>query len=195
MRNWILGLGMILAVAGCASSTEIDPEPAALGDFSLGHNIVVADNAQLIPPSRGAEPDEWEEVLTAEIDRRFARYEGEKLYHFGVAVEGFALAVPGVPVVLSPKSALVISVAVYDDTLANNGRNGKLAEERKQLTILESFSGDTIVGSGLTKSREQQMQNLAFNAARAIEKYLANNAAEWFGEDTIAPVEEDEATE
>ena len=145
MRNWILGL--VLVCAGCATSTEIDPEPADLGNFRLGHNIVVADNAQLIPPSRGAEPDEWEAILTSEIAKRFDRYQGEKPYHFGVAVDGYALAVPGVPILLSPKSALVISIAVYDNALADNGRNGKLAEKRKQITVLESFSGDTIVGS------------------------------------------------
>lgn len=187
MRKLILGA--VLAIAGCSTQTELSSEVVALGDFRLGHNIVVADNAQLIPPSRGAEPDEWEAILTSEIARRFDRYEGEKLYHFGVAVDGYSLAVPGIPIVLSPKSALVVSIIVYDDSQGNNGNNGKLNLKRKQLTVLESLSGETVLGSGLTKSREQQMQNLAFNAARQIEKFLVENRAEWFGEDTVDPDE------
>ena len=39
------------------------------------------------------------------------------------------------------------------------------------------------------------MQNLAFNAAGAIEKYLAENAAEWFGAATLAAPDDTTAAE
>lgn len=175
----------LLLAAGCtADNTTMDP-PAPLGDFSLGYNIVVADNAEKVPPSRDATPEEWEEVLTRAIDLRLGRYEGEKLYHLGVSVDGYALAVPGIPVVAAPKSALIVSLNVWDDASET-----KLTEEPKRLTVLESFTGETVVGSGITKSREEQLENLAFNAAMAVERYLAENAAEWFGEDALPSAEE-----
>jgi len=185
----MLAFGALLLAAGCTTQQELSDEIVPLGDFRLGYNVVVADNAELIPPSRGAEPDEWEALLTAEIDKRFGRYDGEKLYHLGVAVDGYALAVPGIPIVLSPKSALVLTVNIYDDSQADNGRNGKLTEKPKQIVVLESLSGKTVLGSGLTRSREEQMQNLAFNAARQIESWLAENRAEWFKELSEAPSE------
>jgi hypothetical protein len=79
-----------------------------------------------------------------------------------------------VPLVASPRSALIVGVHVWDDEL---GR--PLNDERRQLTILESLSGESVVGSGLTQSAEQQMQNLARNAALAIENWLVQNP-QWF---------------
>lgn len=191
MRGMISGIRAVLLCAGltglaaCTTQQTLTDEITPLGDFRLGYNIVVADNAQLIPPSRGAEPEEWENAIQNAVAARFGRYTGEKLYHFGIAVDGFALAVPGVPVVLSPKSALVISVNIYDDSQADNGANGKLTEKPKQITVLESISGNTFIGSGLTQSKEQQMQNLAFNAARLIEDWLVENGEEWFGQPPV----------
>jgi hypothetical protein len=33
--------------------------------------------------------------MTAEIDRRFGSYEGDKLYHIGINVDGYALGASG----------------------------------------------------------------------------------------------------
>ena len=95
-----------------------------MGDFRLSHNIVVAENMQQVPPSRNATPEEWQEIITSEIDRRFGDYEGERLYHIGINVDGYALAPPGIPIVLNPRSVLVLSVNVWDDALGE-----KLHEE------------------------------------------------------------------
>ena len=178
----VLLLGFV--VGGCSTQTDIDTAapPVDLGDIKLGHNIAVAKNAEMIPPSRGAEPEELEAAIITEIDRRFSRYSGDGLYHFGVAVQGYTLAVPGIPLVLSPKSALVISVNIYDDSQADNGRNGRLTPEPRQLVVFESLTGNTLIGSGLTNSREEQLQNLAFNAALQIEAWLEENRETWFFE-------------
>jgi hypothetical protein len=91
-----------------------------MGDFRLAHNIVVAENMQQVPPSRNATPEEWQEIITSEIDRRFGGYEGDRLYHIGINVDGYALAPPGIPIVLNPRSVLVLSVNVWDDALGRN---------------------------------------------------------------------------
>ncbi|MDG4649069.1 hypothetical protein P6F26_11490 [Roseibacterium sp. SDUM158017] len=169
----------VLAMAGflaaCAAGDPLEEDLPDMGAFRLSHNIVVADNMQQVPPSRNATPEEWEEILVAEIDRRFGAYEGDKLYHIGIAVDGYALAPPGIPVVLNPRSVLVLSVNVWDDAL---GR--KLHDEPEQIMVFEGASAETmLVGSGYTRTREEQMQVLARNAARRIQLWMLQNP-EWF---------------
>ena len=175
-------LGLVLILGACAASDPLEEDLPDMGDFRLAYNIVVADNMQQVPPSRNATGEEWIEVLPAKIDRRFGGYEGERLYHIAIHVDAYSLAVPGIPVVLSPKSILVISANVWDDEL-----QAKLHEEPRQLTIFEGASAQSIIGSGLTRSREEQMQVLARNAARRVQLWMLENP-EWFSidEDTAA---------
>ncbi|MBK1637092.1 hypothetical protein [Rhodovulum adriaticum] len=166
-------------LAGCApGAADLNDPPEPLGDFRLGYAIVVDKNAKMVPPSREAEPGEWEAALKKALEDRFARYEGDQLYHIAVNVDGYALAVPGVPVVLSPKSILIVSANVWDDAAGK-----KLHEEAEQLSVFEEFSGDTVVGSGLTRTREEQIQSLAENMAKRIERWLVSNREEWFAYD------------
>jgi hypothetical protein len=168
----------------CAAGDPLDEELPPMGDFRLAHNIVVADNMQQVPPSRNATPEEWEEILVAEIDRRFSGYEGDRLYHIGIAVDGYSLAPPGIPIVLSPRSILVLSVNIWDDEL---GR--KLHEESEQIIVFEGASPETlIVGSGIARNRNEQMQILARNAARRVQLFMLENP-EWFN------ITEEEAAE
>ena len=163
-----------LVLSACASGRELREERAELGDFFLAHAIVVADNPTVGPASRRASAEEWQDVLTEEMRRRFSRYDGDTLYHLGVSVDGYVLAMPGIPVVAAPKSALILGVTLWDDAAG-----GKVNERPHRITVLESLSGETVVSSGLTQSAEQQMQNLAQNAVLAIENWLASNP-DWF---------------
>lgn len=161
-------------MSACARKDELEP-PVNLGNFKLGLNIVVADNPQKVPISRDADPKEWDDALTAAIAKRLSRYQGDKFYNLGVSVDAYALAPPGIPLVLSPKSALVITATVWDDEAGK-----KLNEKGEQFTVFESLDGNTLVGSGLTQTKEQQMERLTFNAAKRVESWLADNP-EWFG--------------
>lgn len=178
-----LALTAALALAACSSGRELREERAELGDFYLAHAIVVADNATVGPASRRASAEDWQEVLTEEMRRRFSRYDGDTLYHLGVSVDGYVLAMPGIPVVAAPKSALILGVTLWDDAAG-----GKVNERPHRITVLESLSGETVVSSGLTQSAEQQMQNLAENAVLAIENWLASNP-DWFPPKPEAPPE------
>lgn len=168
-----------LVLAACAAEDPNRP-PEDFGDFALGYNIVVAKNAQPVGPSRRATAAEWEAALKSAVGDRFGRYQGGKLYHIGIGVDAYALAVPGVPVVLSPKSVLAITVNVWDDTA---GR--RINAEPRQFTVFEGLTGDTVVGSGLTRTREEQMATLAANAARQINDWLVENEA-WFTPEAVA---------
>ena len=167
-------------VAACTNPNDLDETPAYLGNFHLGHNVVVAPNLVKGPASREATKEEWIDAVTKAMTDRFGRYDGTRLYHLGVSVEGYVLALPGVPVVASPKSALILNVTAWDDAA---GR--KLNDEPHMVTVVESFSTNTLLGSGLTQSREKQMENLSRNAAKLIQNWLVqqNNEFGWFEDD------------
>ena len=177
LRRLVLSFGLLL-LAACAKPTLNDPT-ANLGNFQLGFAVVVADNMKKVPISRDATVEEWETALQKALDDRFKRYQnGTKLYNIGVAVDGYALAPPGIPIVASPKSILVASATVFDDAsqqMLNPDGKGR------QITSFERREGASgLVGSGYTRSKQQQIDELAFVMALRIEEWLADNP-EWFG--------------
>ncbi|EAQ04091.1 hypothetical protein OB2597_08114 [Pseudooceanicola batsensis HTCC2597] len=174
MIRRLAALALVALVAACTDASDLSGPPADLGNFRLGHNVVVASKMRQAALSRSATEEEWVAALTKAMEERFGRYEGERLYHLGISVEGFSIAPPGVPLVVSPKSVLIVRATIWDDEL---GR--KLNPEAKQFTVFESLTGETLVGSGLTQTREQQMQNLSRNAAKMVQNWLLQNP-EWF---------------
>ena len=189
MSRFLAVLAVFAFLAGCGTQ-EVDQDRFAdLGDFKLGHNIVIAPNVQKVPGSREATKEEWTTALTNAFADRFERYDGDQLFHFGISVEGYMLAPPGIPVVAAPKSAVVLNVTIWEDAEAR-----KLNEEPHQLVVLESFDQGALVGSGYTSSGEEQLENLAFNASRELEKWLADQQEQfgWFdplpsSEDALDP--------
>ncbi|WP_235281446.1 hypothetical protein [Thalassobacter sp. 16PALIMAR09] len=163
----------VLFVSACASEDPLIYQQPDMGSFQMKWNIVVADNARLVPPSRSATPAEWQDVLGAEIDRRFSGYAGGRDFHIAVNVDGYALAPPGIPVLLAPKSILVLSANVWDDAEAR-----KLHAEPERITVFEGANATTIIGSGFTKTKEEQMRALSRNAARAIQNWILTKP-EW----------------
>ncbi len=177
MFRLIAVLSGVLMLAACTAK-DLDEAPVPLGDFKLGHNVVVASKMQKGPISRNATEEEWKDNLTSALSDRFSRYEGEGLYHFGVSVEGYMLAPPGVPLVYTPKSALIINVTVWDD-----GFGRKLNDEPRQFTIFEDTDENSlIIGSGIGRNKEEQLDGLSYNAAKAIENWLVEMSTDhsWF---------------
>ena len=175
-------LAFVIGLGACAAPDPLNDELPNMGDFQLGHNIVVADSMQQIPPSRDASAEDWVAILTSEIDRRFGEYDGDRLYHIGIAIDGYALAPPGIPLILNPRSILVLSVNVWDDAAGV-----KLHEEPEQIVVMEGASSETaVIGSGFARNSDEQMQVLARNAARRIQQWMLENP-EWFSIDPDAP--------
>lgn len=176
IRAFFAALALV-ALASCSPKNLNEPPPD-LGDFALGHNIVVASKMQKGPVSRDATEDEWVNALKSAVDDRFGRYDGDNLYHFGISVEGYMLAPKGVPLVYTPKSALIINVTVWDDA-----RNRKLNSKPFQLTAFEDTNEDSLViGSGWGRTKQQQLDGLSYNAIYTIEKWLLENHQnyQWF---------------
>lgn len=175
-RTAFLLLSCVLVVA-CTNANDLDKGPVPLGNFSLGHNVVVAPKLTKGPASREADKEQFTKMMQEAVEERFGRYEGDKLYHFGISLEGYVLAQPGIPLVASPKSILILNLTVWDDAAGK-----KLNPKVEQITVIESFSGGSLVGSGYTQSAEEQMRGLTRNAAKQIQNFLVreNYQKGWF---------------
>lgn len=164
-------VALALTLTACAQEGET-PQKLDLGDFTLGHNVVIAPDLTKGPTSRNATPDELTEAVKAQLAKRLGRYDGDRMVHLGVNIGAYMLARPGVPLVYTPKSAFIMTVTAWDDR-----ESSKFNEKPKQIIALEQFGGTPILGSGLTTTREEQIEALSISAARQIEKWLAKNAA------------------
>ena len=170
----VLALLLLFALAACGER-RIEPDPEPIGDFRLGHAIALAENATEGPFSRDAGEEELEAEITEAVRVRLGRYDGDGLYHLGINVGGYVLAQPGIPVVYSPKSVLLVDVNLFD-----NVTQERLNEEPKRIVAFEGIENAVpVLGSGLTRSKEDQLENLAFSAALKIEAWLRENP-DWF---------------
>lgn len=152
-----------------------------MGNFQMGLNIVVPDSAQTVAVSRQAKPEDWKAVMTQAMQDRFGSYSGDKLFDFGISIDGYILAPPGIPLLFNPRSALIITVNVWDDA------NQKLlVEGGKRITIVEGVSPESVIGSGWTQNKQQQMKKLAFNAAKAVQDYMLLHP-DWLGMPPLPP--------
>ena len=167
----------VLALTACAPTDDLEGPPPELGAFRLGHTVVLADDVQYGPFSRQIGEDRIVEAVTKSVSDRLGppRYDGDGLYHLGILVGGLVLAAPGVPAVYTPASAMIIEVNVFD-----NATRAKLNAEPEQILVREGFRNVApIVGSGLVRDGEAQLENLSFEAAAAIQDWLLDNP-EWF---------------
>ncbi len=168
----IAALGALVA---CTDAAAPQGPPPDMGDFRLGHFAVGAENAQAATGSRNATPEQWTGALDREIRARLAPADGNRFYHLSIRVDGYFLAPPGIPVLFSPRSFLVITANVWDDSAG-----AKLNPAPEQIIVLEGVSGKTVIGSGLTQTAQGQIDKLSRNAAKQVQDWLLRHP-EWFG--------------
>ena len=168
----MLALGLLTACGGLRD--DLNERPDQIGQFRLAHNIVVANDPQKGPFSRDVTNDEWKDAIKLAVQNRLGRYEGDAWYHTAVVVQAYVAAMPGVPLVYSPQSVLLVDVTFFEDATQT-----KLNEDPIRLTVFEPCC-TPILGSGMLRTKEEQIEGLAFNVARAIERTMRENA-EWFG--------------
>lgn len=174
--NRLAGAFALILVAACGVP-DLEPVPQdapPIGDFRLGFNIVVANDVTRAPSSREATQEELTAAVRATMEERLGRYDGDGLYHIGLRIEGYSLGRAGVPILYSPRSVLLIAMNVWDDASQE-----KLTEEAIRVTAYESEAGP-LVGSGLVRSREEQLAALSYDVAVEVEKILIEKAGTWF---------------
>lgn len=172
----LAALAALLLLTACGGfRDDLSKEPEPIGDYRMGYGLAVAPDPQKGPFTRDATEAEWKAALERSLEERFSRFEGDTYYHIGVAVEGYVLAQPGIPLLYTPKSTLIFSMNVFEDSTGE-----RLNEERIRLTVFEPCCSIPLLGSGITRSKEEQLEGLSFNAARAVEREMRKHP-EWFG--------------
>lgn len=163
-----------LSLAGCTREMDEATAGTAIGDFRLDRLVVIVDNPITGPVTRTLPDATVQAAVTEAVDERLRRFQGTGSYSIGIKVAGYVLAPPGIPVLFAPRSTLFLSVNAYDDVPS------RLHPEPKNMTIFEDAGGDTVVGSGYTQTADEQLVELAENAAVQIERWLRENES-WFG--------------
>ncbi|EKE43465.1 lipoprotein, putative [Oceaniovalibus guishaninsula JLT2003] len=171
----------LLVLAGCATPKADAPLPP-MGDFRLGYNIVQARDVQQGPFSRDATAEELTGALQSAIQRQLGGYDGDGLYHLGIAIGAYVLAQPGLPVVYTPKSVLIFEVNIYD-----NATRKRLNDKPHRITAFEGLRNVApVVGSGIVRGKDAQLANLADEGARAVLRWMRENP-DWFVPDPSQP--------
>jgi hypothetical protein len=188
---WRMAFMCLFFLAACSSPTQdFQTKPVPIGNFRLGQIVPRAD-AELTkgPLSRTASHEEWVEAVNGAFKDRFFRFDGGSYYHLGITVNGYILAKPGIPLIAVPKSVLIFRVVVLED------HTGKvLTKKPHQITVIEQLNASSLLGSGYTRSREQQIDDLAQRAALSTETWL--RLQPWFeGPDTIVELPNDVETD
>ena len=184
---WRAAYIYIFFLAACSPPTQdFDARLVPIGNFRLGQ-IVMRAGAELTkgPLSRTASREEWVAAVNIAFRDRFSRFGGGSYYHLGITAIGYILAKPGIPLIAAPKSVLIFRVITIED------HTGKvLTEKPHQITVVEHLNGGSLIGSGYTRSREQQINDLAQQAALSTEAWLRQQP--WFeGPDTIVELPQD----
>jgi len=176
----VTALALALGLLSACAVTDLDGNPEPMGRFLLGHNVaVVSQDVEILPISRKIENDVWVDLVRDEMNTRFSRYDGDEYYHISTAILGYILAPPGIPVVAAPKSILMADVYLFRDS--DGGK--PITDKPKRFTAFEE-GGDAIVGSGLTRTAEEQARSLARSLARQVQDWMLENK-EWFGDPSL----------
>lgn len=175
MRNFLLIL-CFAVLSACGTAQNVSQNAAQMGNFRAGLiHMQVHEDVQKGPFSRDVSADEWKAALQPVFDQHFAKFEGDRTYHVGIKVLGYVVAKPGVPLVASPKSILIFDVVVVDDE-----KRIALNVPRYELTVIEKLSPSNMLGSGLSKTKEEQLAELAELAAKKVEDWMREQP--WFFE-------------
>ena len=153
------------ALGGCAARDPLTQDLPDMGAFQLVQPIVVAESMKKIPPSRDASPEAWDAVMEEELSRRFGHYSGGRSYYVALAIDGYSLAPPGVPVVLTPKSVLIVTANLW------TAEPQEKVLGPHQITAFEGAQG-LLLGTGLTKDADEQMRTLARNMALKVQRWI-----------------------
>lgn len=168
-----------LTLSACATTDDLGQVPEPMGRFLLGHSVTVVDKPEIGPFSREATDEAWEEAINFAMKERFGRYDGDTYFHIATKVDGYALAMAGIPVVFTPKSVLVASVTIWDDA-----KGAPINDEPEIFTVSEELSGDALIGTGVTKTADEQMLSLARSLAKSVHKWMLENP-DWFGDASL----------
>lgn len=165
---------LLLTLGACTTEIDSATRNTGIGAFSLDRLVVLIDEPIVVPGSRRLPDETVRLAVERAVKRRLGRFEGSGDYSLGIKVQGYLLSGAAIPVLFAPRSQLFLSVNAYDSVPA------RLNPNPRNLTVNEDAGADTVVGSGYSQTAEEQLAELAENAAIEIERWLRENEA-WFG--------------
>lgn len=178
--GFLARIGAVLALvmlAGCAEQVLSARPDANLGEFRLNVNYAFDEKATKVGHTRTAELGQWAAAVSKANRARLGRYSGSQPYDIGVSVESYTLGQAGIPIIYNPRSSVIVFLNVYDPTTKTWLVRGH------QMQAFENTDGESLLlGSGGSRTQQEQIDGLAFNLARQIESYLEDQheAEGWF---------------
>lgn len=163
-----------LFLSSCTTELDEVTRASSLGDFRLQHLVVIVDEPIKGVVSRTVTDAQLKTAVTDAVAERFERFSGDTPFSIGIKVQGYVLSPRAVPILFAPRSQLFLSVNAYD------GAQQRLNADTRNLVVNERAGGDTVIGSGYSQTADEQLVELAYNAAIEIERWLRENE-DWFG--------------
>ena len=167
----------LLILAGCAEQVLNARPDADLGAFRLNVNYAFDEKATKVGHTRTAAPGQWADAVAKANRARLGRYAGTQPYDIGVSVESYTLGQAGIPLIYNPRSSVIVFLNVYDPSTKT-----WLVKGHQMQAFENTDSESLLLGSGGSRSQQEQVDGLAFNLARQIENYLEEQHAAkgWF---------------
>ncbi len=167
----LIVLGIALFLTACTTPDTVTKKPDPLGDFKLGHVVVVANQVTKGPLSRDATQAELVGALLPKLESFYRQFEGDKFYNISVTFDAYVLALPGIPLVASQKTTLFLGLTVWDDSAQK-----KLMEKPVRIVVIEAPTSESLfLGSGLTQTKEEQLEQITKDAVQAVHKWMVEN--------------------
>lgn len=172
MRVYGLCLFALLGMSSCGDGV-LFPAPSGplhLANIRIGHVGVVTSGMVQGAYSNAVSPEDLASHLRGAITSKLAGLDGARSYNIGVKVTSYMLANPAVPTVSSPKSALIMSVTVWDDS-----RGQKPVAPPATVIAVDGLYGTSVFITKQQGDKDHRLAALSAKAALEIERYLTKN--------------------
>ena len=183
-RTALAASAALLALAACSTPETATTGAKPLGDFQLCGQYVYFTADDPGPLSRNVSEEDWVAAMNKAIRDRLGPYKGGKCYTVSVAIEGYGLAQPGVPLVFSPKTGARLRAFVFDNELIEADVPSVLNKGGERIEVFLVDQG------GLFNDVDSQLAAVARTGVAQIETWMATHP-EWFDGDSNAQLARD----
>lgn len=173
MRLTVIVLLMTFTLMGCGEASFAPASMARLAQANIrfNHISIVATDMVKNAYSDDVSPEDMTTQLRRAITSKLSELQGDRVYNIGIKVTGYMLANPSVLTVSSPKSVLMLSVSVWNDSPDN-----KLMLPPSTVIAVDGLYGSALSIAKSQGSKDQRLAALTGRAGVEIAQYLARNA-------------------
>lgn len=171
-KRAIWGLAM-LALSSCG---EVPKSPnlnaqSLQAHFTLGHVGVITTGMAKGAYSVDVQSQDLATHLRSAVTSELSNFTGGHQYNLGIKVEAYTLANPSMPTVPQPKSVLMLTLSVWDDS-----HDPRPILAPATVVAVDGLYGTSIFVTKPQGSIDQRLAALCAKAAIEIERYLVKNS-------------------